>query len=123
MQQIMNIIQRKPDNFVVISGDDAITLPLLAVGIDGLISVIGNAFPKQMSEMVHQALAGNFTEAKRYHDQLFDIMYASIKEGNPAGIKAILALQGKMEYYLRLPLSRVSSALQNEYKELMNGLL
>ena len=123
MQQIMHLIHHKPNDFLIISGDDAITLPLLAVGIDGLISVISNAFPKQMSEMVHQALAGNFSEAKYYHNQLFDIMSASVKEGNPAGIKAILALQGKMDYYLRLPLMRVSSALQNEFKYLINSLL
>ena len=122
MQQIMHLIYHKPENFLIISGDDGITLPLLSVGIDGLISVIGNAFPKQMSEMVHQALAGNFAEAKRCHDQLFEIICASVKEGNPAGIKAILALQGKMDYYLRLPLTRVSSDLQNEYKELIHKL-
>ena len=122
MQQIMRLIAHKPENFLVISGDDAITLPLLAAGADGLISVIANAFPKQISEMVHQAFAGNFAEAQRYHNQFFDIICSCFKEGSPAGIKAVLALQGKIDYYLRLPLIRVSSALQNEFKELIKKL-
>ena len=122
MQQIMHLIYHKPENFLVISGDDGITLPLLAVGIDGLISVLGNAFPKQMSEMVNQALSGNFAEAKQYHNQIFEITSFCFKEGNPAGIKAILALQGKIDYYLRLPLTRVSTELQNEYKKLIEKL-
>ena len=122
MQQIMRLLYHKPENFLIISGDDGITFPLLALGIDGLISVIGNAFPQQMSEMIHQAFDGNFAEAKRCHDQVFEIICACFKEGNPAGIKAILALQGKIDYYLRLPLTRVSSDLQNEYKALINKL-
>lgn len=123
IQQIMRLIYHKPEDFLVISGDDAITFPLLAVGVDGLVSVIGNAFPKQMSQMVHQAFTGNFAEARHYYNQLFEITNACFKEGNPAGIKAILALQGKIDYYLRLPLTRVSSELQDEYKELVNRLL
>ncbi len=122
IHQIMRLIHDKPKDFLVLSGDDGITLPLLAVGIDGLISVIGNAFPKEMKMMIRSAFSGDFTKAKAYHDQLFNIISACFKEGNPAGIKAILALQGQIEYYLRLPLTRVSPELQNQYKELMSVL-
>lgn len=122
MNQIMYLAKHKPDNFLVISGDDAVTLPLMAAGVNGLISVIGNAFPKVMSEMVHSAINQQFDEALRIHFSMLDIIQACFKEGNPSGIKAILALQGKIEYYLRLPLTRVSSELQSQYKNLLAEL-
>lgn len=119
MNQIMKIIRHKPENFLVISGDDAVTLPLLAVGADGLISVVANAFPKTVSEMVRYGLNGKFREALICHNSLLDITQACFKEGNPAGIKAVLALQNKINYYLRLPLTRISAELQNQLKELI----
>ncbi|MDR3047898.1 MAG: 4-hydroxy-tetrahydrodipicolinate synthase [Bacteroidales bacterium] len=122
MNHIMKLIKDKPDHFLVISGDDAITLPLLAVGVDGLISVTANAFPKMVSKMVHLAMNGDFENAKLIHNILLDITQLSLKEGNPAGIKAILALQGKMGYYLRQPLSRVSLELQQVLKEVVSFL-
>ena len=119
MNQIMHLIKHKPEDFLVISGDDGITLPLLAVGIDGLISVIGNAYPKLIADMVHLALNENFHEARMIHHRMLDLIQACFREGSPAGIKAIMALQGKIEYYLRLPLTRVSPFLQNQLRELM----
>ena len=118
MNQIMKIIKHKPTDFMVISGDDAITLPLLAVGADGVISVVANAYPHEMAQLVHLGMDGRFDEAQHYHHQLLDIIQACFKEGSPAGIKAFLTLQGKMEYYLRLPLCRVSDELQRKIYDL-----
>ena len=118
MNQIMYIIKHKPKDFLVISGDDAITLPLMAVGADGLISVVANAFPAQIAQMVHLAQEGNFSEAAIIHNRLLDITQACFKEGNPAGVKAFLAIQNRLEYYLRLPLTRVSK----EHQEYVKGM-
>lgn len=107
--QIMKIIKHKPDNFLVISGDDAITLPLLSVGADGVISVIANAYPQEFVAMVNEAKIGNFHQAKKTHYLLLDIIQACFKEGNPAGIKAVLFLKNRMENVLRLPLTKVSN--------------
>jgi 4-hydroxy-tetrahydrodipicolinate synthase len=118
MNQIMYIVNHKPKDFLVISGDDAITLPLMAIGIDGLISVVGNAFPADVAKMIHLAQEGNFNEAKIIHHKLLDIIQACFKEGSPAGVKTFLALQNRIEYYLRLPLVRVSKEHQEYIKEL-----
>jgi 4-hydroxy-tetrahydrodipicolinate synthase len=118
MNQIMYIIKHKPEDFLVISGDDAITLPLMAVGADGLISVVANAFPAEIAQMVHLAQEGNFRDAANIHNNLLDIIQACFKEGSPAGVKAFLAMQNKLEYYLRLPLVRVSK----EHQEYIKGL-
>jgi 4-hydroxy-tetrahydrodipicolinate synthase len=118
MNQIMTIVKHKPEDFLVISGDDAVTLPLMAIGIDGLISVVSNAYPAEMAQMVHFAQVGNFKEAAFIHNNLLDIIQACFKEGSPAGVKAFLALQNRIEYCLRLPLTRVSAAHQNLIKEL-----
>ncbi|MDR2980485.1 MAG: 4-hydroxy-tetrahydrodipicolinate synthase [Bacteroidales bacterium] len=122
MNQIMKLVKHKPDDFLVISGDDAVTLPLLAIGIDGLVSVVANAFPKHFSQIVHLAFENKFDEARRWHNDILDITQACFKEGNPAGIKAIMAMQHKIEYYLRLPLTRISPALAEEYKTLIINL-
>lgn len=118
MNQIMLVVKRKPEDFLVISGDDAITLPLMAIGVDGLISVVGNAYPAEMAQMVHAAKDGNFKEAAIIHNNLLDIIQACFKEGSPAGVKTFLALQNRIEYCLRLPLTRVSNGHQNLIKEL-----
>jgi len=117
LNQIMKIIKHKPEDFVVISGDDAITLPLLAVGIDGLISVVANAYPKQMAEMVHNAMNNQFDQAKVIHNQVLDITQACFKEGSPSGIKALMSIQNKIENVLRLPLMPVSDSLYQFFKE------
>lgn len=122
MNQIMKVVKHRPDGFWVISGDDAITLPLLAAGVDGLISVVANAFPAEVSQMVNLGLNNRFPEARKIHEKLLDITQACFKEGNPAGIKAVLALQEKLEYYLRLPLVRVSGEHQQYIKNLMENL-
>ncbi|MCQ2264977.1 MAG: 4-hydroxy-tetrahydrodipicolinate synthase [Bacteroidales bacterium] len=119
INQIMRVVKHRPENFLVISGDDAITLPLLAIGVDGLISVVANAFPSEISQMVNLGMNNRFVEARAIHQKMLDITQACFKEGNPSGIKAVLALQEKIEYYLRLPLTRVSEPHQQYIKRLL----
>lgn len=119
VNQIMKLVKHRPEDFLVISGDDAITLPLLAIGVDGLISVVANAFPAEVSHMVDLGIQQCFVEARAIHERLLDITQACFKEGNPAGVKAVLALQGKIDYYLRLPLTRVSAQHQSYIRELL----
>lgn len=121
MNQIMRIIAHKPADFSVISGDDAITLPLLAAGVDGVISVVANAFPKEVSTMVRFARHNNFEEARKIHLQLLDFTQACFREGSPAGIKALLSLQGKIQNCLRLPQVPVSESLMNTFRELIKS--
>jgi 4-hydroxy-tetrahydrodipicolinate synthase len=117
--QIMEIIHNKPENFLVISGDDAITLPLLACGVDGVISVVANAFPQDFSNMVQYALHGDFARAKIYHYKLLDCISACFSDGSPAGVKAFLQALGLADDYVRLPLRTV----HNETKQFIRNLL
>lgn len=116
MEQIMQIIKDKPDHFMVISGDDALTYPMIQLGASGVISVIGNAFPNEFSSMVTQALERK-SEALQSHYHFFDIIKGIFEEGNPAGVKAILHQKGIILNNLRLPLVPVSDSL---YKKLNN---
>ncbi len=121
--QIMEIIQNKPDDFTVISGDDALTLPLMSIGMSGVISVIGNAFPHQFRDMVHAMLQGNIEKAKTLHYQLLPIINAIFKDGNPAGIKALLSVMGLIKNELRLPLVPVTSEVFKEIQTLYNHFI
>lgn len=114
--QCMEIVQNKPKDFLVLSGDDALTLPMLGIGMDGLISVIGNGFPFEISEMVRCGLKGDFTTAQKYHYKLLNMMELIFKEGNPAGIKAALAEMGLCENKVRLPLAAISEQLNTSIK-------
>ncbi|MEO9531803.1 MAG: 4-hydroxy-tetrahydrodipicolinate synthase [Crocinitomicaceae bacterium] len=118
MEQIMEIILNKPDDFLVISGDDAITLPILAAGGDGVISVVGNAFPHAFKDMVKNGLEGNFETARRSHYAVLPIISHLFAEGNPAGIKESLADISIMEPHLRLPLVNVSQERKAKILEL-----
>ncbi len=108
MEQCMFIIKNRPSNFLVISGDDALTLPLIASGADGVISVVANAYPQQFSEMVRKALKGNFVEARKLHYQLLDVIPMLFTESSPPGVKAILNAMKICEENVRLPLVPVS---------------
>jgi len=112
--QIMEIMRSKPASFKVYSGDDAISLPLLALGLDGVISVIGNALPQHFSSMVRLALNGDFHAARQIHHQLLPIMTSVFREGSPAGIKFLLQELGLCESFLRLPLVGISPNLQKQ---------
>lgn len=111
MEQIMEIIRSKPKNFLVISGDDGITFPLLAAGADGVISVVANAFPKEFSNMVRHALAGDHKKARDIHYKLLPLVPMLFSEGSPSGIKCALKELGWMEDHARLPVVNVSKAL------------
>ena len=104
LEQIMTIILKKPDNFLVISGDDALTLGHILVGGDGVISVIANAFPKRFSTMVDAALNKNLDLAKEKHYELFEFTHYLFVDGNPAGIKYLLKLNNICSDFVRLPL-------------------
>ena len=116
--QVMDILSERQEGFLVLSGDDAITLPMIAAGGDGVISVIGNAYPSQMSTMVASALDGSYDKARELHYRLFPMMKAIFKEGNPAGVKASMEIQTWIENALRLPLIPVTRQLYQEIAQL-----
>jgi len=122
MEQIMQIIKDKPVGFEVISGDDGITLPLLACGAIGVISVLANAYPRQLSTMVKFCLEDNFAGARPIHEKLMPIIHSLFAEGNPSGIKAYLSEMGIVDAYFRLPVVGVGDELKNEIKSLMQAL-
>lgn len=102
--QIDDIIKNKPKDFMVISGDDGITFPLITLGAVGVISVIGNAFPKEFSRMVRLALQGDYSSSRQIHHRFTELIELLFVEGNPAGVKSMLAVMGMIENKLRLPL-------------------
>ncbi len=119
---IHQIIKYKPSDFMVISGDDGITLPMIACGAEGLISVIANAYPKDFSEMVRLCLAGKFTEAQLLHYKYTDIINSLFTEGSPSGVKAYLSEMGLCQNTFRLPVWKVSDKHHEKIKELMKGV-
>ena len=102
--QMDDIIKNKPENFDVISGDDGITFPLITLGAVGVISVIGNAFPKEFSRMTRLALQGDYANALKIHHSFTELFSLLFVDGNPAGVKAMLNAMGMIENRLRLPL-------------------
>ena len=116
MAQCMQILKDKPSDFLVVSGDDALGFPQLACGMEGVISVIANAFPKIFSEMVRVALKGDNKSAKLLNDQMIDCYEILFAENNPAGVKAAMYELGLIENYLRLPLTPLSEGLHARMK-------
>lgn len=102
--QIEDIVEQAPEGFEVLSGDDAITFELLTIGAVGVISVVGNAYPQEFGDMVHNALKGDYNKALHNHRKLSTIYKLLSADGNPAGIKSLLGIQGKALNKLRLPL-------------------
>ena len=102
--QIDDIIKNKPADFDVLSGDDGITFPLITLGATGVISVIGNALPKEFSRMVRLALNGDYDSARTIHHRFTELLSLLLVDGNPAGVKAMLNSMGMIENVLRLPL-------------------
>ena len=119
LEQCMEIINNKPTGFLVISGDDALTLPMIASGGDGVISVLANAFPKGFSDMVTAALANDMATARALHYKYFEMIDYLFVEGNPAGVKAALKELDITGDAVRLPLVNVSKETNNKMKELM----
>ena len=114
----MEIIRDRPEGFLVVSGDDSIALPLIAAGGDGVVSVMGNSYPGLVSTMVAAALNGSYDKARELHYNLFPMMKAIFKEGNPTGIKASMEIQGLIENVLRLPLIPATKSLYREIEQL-----
>jgi len=116
MVQCMQILRDRPESFLVCSGDDALALPQMACGMDGVISVAANAFPKKFSNMVRQCLKGDFKSAKQLNDQMLEAYDLMFTENNPAGVKAFLTEMGIIKNNLRLPLSPLSEGLHQKVK-------
>ncbi|NNF57654.1 MAG: 4-hydroxy-tetrahydrodipicolinate synthase [Rhodothermaceae bacterium] len=110
LNQIADILAHRPEGFAVYSGDDDLTLPMLALGADGLVSVCANAIPGATSELVRRGLAGDFDGARALHFRLLDAMRASFAEANPGPVKAVMAEMGLIENRVRLPLAPLSDA-------------
>lgn len=117
--QIMTIIKEKPENFTVISGDDLITLPLMSIGGEGVISVIGNAFPVEFSAMVHAALSNDYIKAREFHYELQEFIELIFSEGSPSGIKGLMSLMGFCNKKVRLPLWELSENVMNKLSILL----
>lgn len=122
-QQVAEILKDMPSDFTVVSGDDGVTLPLMSIGVKGVISVLANVFPAEFSKMVRLASAGNFTDAARIHLRCTELYKALFAEGNPAGVKAALHAKGIIAHNtLRLPLTAVSDRLYKQIKDLCHSM-
>jgi 4-hydroxy-tetrahydrodipicolinate synthase len=121
LEKAMKIIAERPKDFLVISGDDLLTLPIIACGGDGVISVIANAYPRDFSEMTRHALAGNFDKSRKLHYRLRQIIHSIFVDGNPAGIKGLLNVMNICTEYVRLPLTPVGKSVLNRFESLINS--
>ena len=119
LEQCMSIIKNKPKDFLVISGDDNLTLPLLACGADGVISVLANAYPKNFSDMVRNGLKGDFKTAAKLHYKTFEITNQLFADGNPGGVKIALELLKVCGSDVRLPLVKPNEGVQKKLKQLV----
>jgi len=120
--QYFDIIRKKPSAFNLVSGDDEFTLPVTLAGGNGVISVIGQAYPKEFSTMVQLAFEGKVKEAYEIHNSLVEITRLIFVEGNPCGIKTVLAEKAIIKNYLRLPLTKASDELQSKIKAEMKTI-
>lgn len=122
MEQVMQIIKHKPNGFSVLSGEDSLTLPIIASGGDGVISVISNEVPKEFGDMVRFALKGNLDKAQELHYRLFDLMKANFIESNPIPVKTALGMMKKIKENLRLPLTNMSDVNKAKLKDVLKKL-
>lgn len=116
LEQVMQIIKNAPEDFVILSGEDALTLPILALGGHGVISVVANALPKEFSTMINASFNGDWEVAKHNHYKVLDITNMFFAEGNPSGIKACLDILNICSDTVRLPLTTVSDTLKQHMK-------
>ena len=121
MEKVMNLISKKPKDFLIISGDDILSLPILACGGDGVISVISNAYPKDFSEMVRLSLSENFEKARKLHYKLLGITHDIFIDGNPSGIKGLLNVMDICSEHVRLPLMSVNKTMMNRFEVMINS--
>jgi 4-hydroxy-tetrahydrodipicolinate synthase len=122
ISQAMYIIKDKPKDFLVISGEDALTLPLIATGVSGVISVVANALPKEFSTMVNFALENKIDKAQEIHYKILEFIDTLFIESNPAGVKAALNILNIIENILRLPLTRVSEKTFQKLENLLSKI-
>jgi len=122
MSQCMHILKNRPAEFLVVSGDDHIALPLIACGMDGVISVAANCFAKDFSELIRLSLAQNFHEAAKLQYKLLEGLDLLFAENNPAGVKCFMAEMKMIENVLRLPLVPLSAPFQQKVKEFISKL-
>jgi 4-hydroxy-tetrahydrodipicolinate synthase len=118
IEQCMKIIKYRPDNFLIISGDDNLTLPLIASGADGVISVVANAYPKDFSDMVRFALFHDLKNAQKLHYKLLEITEQLFADGNPGGVKVVLAQKKITGTYVRLPLVEPNDTVKAKLKKI-----
>ncbi len=122
LEQIDEIIKNKPDSFDVISGDDALTFPMISCGAVGVISVIGNALPKEFSKMIRLEFKGEYEAARKIHHKFTDLFSLLFVDGNPAGVKAMLHEMGMIKNVLRLPLVPTRISTLQKMSEIMKSL-
>jgi 4-hydroxy-tetrahydrodipicolinate synthase len=122
LNQMMEIIRSRPADFRVLAGDDAITLPLIAAGGDGVVSVVSNEVPGPMSKMVDAALAGDFARARELHYKLLPLMNANFIESNPIPVKAVLTMMGMMGENYRLPMVPMAPANRSQIQKIAEGM-
>ena len=122
LSQIMEILRERPANFRLLSGDDAVTLPLIALGADGIVSVASNEIPDLMSRMTELALAGNWTEARTLHYRILPLMEINFIESSPGPVKAAMAMMGLLEENFRLPLVPIQEKSRARIREVINEL-
>ncbi|MDO6472040.1 4-hydroxy-tetrahydrodipicolinate synthase [Maribacter sp. 1_MG-2023] len=123
MTQVQELISKRPEGFLVLSGDDITALPTIVAGGDGVISVIGQGLPEEFSKMVHEGLNGNTEVAYSYHYRMQDGMKLIFEEGNPAGIKVIFEYLGFAKPFVRLPLITASDALKHRIVSFMESMM
>jgi 4-hydroxy-tetrahydrodipicolinate synthase len=121
LEKAMKIILKKPKDFLVISGDDMLSLPIIACGGDGVISVVANAYPKDISEMIKLALSGNFDKARKLHYKVHNITHAIFVDGNPSGVKGLLSVLNICSEHVRLPLTSVTRSVMNRFETIINS--
>jgi 4-hydroxy-tetrahydrodipicolinate synthase len=122
LTQIMEILRERPANFCVLSGDDAVTLPLIALGAEGIVSVASNEIPDLMSRMTELALDGNWTEARALHYRLLPLMEINFIESSPGPVKAAMAMMGLLEENFRLPLVPIQEQSRTRIRQVITDL-
>lgn len=122
LEQVMQILKNAPEGFAVLSGEDALTMPIISMGGHGVISVVANALPKQFSTMINATLAGDLVTARKHHFDVLDITDSFFAEGNPSGIKYCLELVGICNGTVRLPLTTISDQLKRKMENQLNEI-
>jgi 4-hydroxy-tetrahydrodipicolinate synthase len=122
LEQAMNIIKSAPENFALLSGDDALTLPLMSIGAKGIVSVLSNFAPTELKSMVQLALANDYLQARKIHYELLDLMQLNFIETNPVPVKAALGLMGLIEPFVRLPLVPIAKSNLDKISDAMKVL-